>query len=361
MKKSCGLPTENERYTAYFWKHPDNMNNSLGSLLLLVTFSVSAQSPPLTKIAFGSCSNEEVHEEMWTEMASQKPQLCILLGDNIYGDTQDMTWMRTQYDMQKNLPGYQLLMKTCPIIGTWDDHDYGRNDGGKFYAKKKESKEEFLRFLDIPSDDPVRTHEGIYSSHTYGPAGKQVKVILLDLRYFRDTTIRSSIKGRRYDPNPEGDMMGEEQWAWFENELKNSKANVHLIGSSVQLISNDHYWEKWGNFPKSRQRMLDLLVKYKPQNVFVLSGDRHIAEISKLELRGLRKPLYDITSSGLTHTWNIKGEMPPDEKNSNRVGKLIIQKNYGQILIDWSGKNPVITIEIRGHDNAVWDTPLVVK
>jgi len=298
---------------------------------------------------------------MWTEIAAQKPQLCILLGDNIYGDTHDMMWMRTQYDQQKNLPGYQLLMKTCPIIGTWDDHDYGKNDGGKHYVKKKESKDEFMRFLDIPAEDPMRSHEGVYSAYTYGPQGKQVKVILLDLRYFRDTTFRSSIPGRKYDPNPDGDMMGEAQWMWFENELKNSTADVHIIGSSIQLIANEHYWEKWGNFPKSRQRMLDVLVKYKPRNVLVISGDRHIAEISKLELPGLSGPLYDITSSGLTHTWNTKGEMPISERNSARVGDLIIQKNYGMILIDWSGKNPVVTVEIRGHNNAVWNTPLVIR
>lgn len=330
-------------------------------LCLLLLGTACAQNQPLTRIAFGSCSNEEIHYEMWSDIVAQKPQLCVLLGDNIYGDTHDMKWMRTQYDSQKNMPSYQLLLKTCPIIGTWDDHDYGQNDGGKYYSRKKESKEEFMRFMDIPANDPIRSHEGVYSSHTYGPKGKRVKFILLDLRYFRDTTIRSTIPGHRYDPNPDGDMMGEEQWAWFEKELKQSDANVHIIGSSVQFVANDHFWEKWGNFPKARQRMLDLLVKYKPKNLFIISGDRHIAEISKMEVPGLPKPLYDITSSGLTHTWNIKGDMPPNERNSARVGKLVIQKNFGMILIDWSGKNPVVTFEIRGKDNALWDEPLVVK
>ncbi len=329
--------------------------------LLLVSFSAVAQNQPLTRIAFGSCSNEEIQYEMWSDIVAQKPQLCILLGDNIYGDTHDMKWMRSQYDSQKNMPSYQQLLKTCPIIGTWDDHDYGQNDGGRFYSKRKESKEEFMRFMDIPANDPIRTHEGVYSVHTYGPRGKRVKIILLDLRYFRDTTIRSTIPGHKYDPNPDGDMMGEEQWAWFEQEIKRSDADVHIIGSSVQFVANDHFWEKWGNFPKSRQRMLDLLSKYKPRNLFILSGDRHIAEISKMEVPGLPKPLYDFTSSGLTHTWNIKGDMPPNERNTARVGKLVIQKNFGMILIDWSGKDPVITFEIRGKDNALWDTPLVIK
>lgn len=330
-------------------------------LLTLLPAGLCAQEQPLTRIAFGSCSNEEIHFEMWSDIVAQKPQLCILLGDNIYGDTHDMKWMRVQYDSQKNMPSYQQLLKTCPVIGTWDDHDYGTNDGGKYYAKKKESKEEFMRFMDIPADDPMRTHEGVYSSHTYGLKGKRVKIILLDLRYFRDTTIRSTIPGHRYDPNPDGDTMGEAQWEWFEHELKNSDADLHIIGSSIQFIANEHFSEKWGNFPKARQRMMDLLVKYNPRNVFIISGDRHIAEISRLEIPGLSRPLYDITSSGLTHTWTYKGDKPPFEPNSARVGKLIVQKNFGMILIDWSGKNPKVTFEIRGKDNALWDAPLVVK
>jgi len=330
-------------------------------LLVLLSGGLRAQQQPLTRIAFGSCSNEEIQFEMWSDIVAQKPQLCVLLGDNIYGDTHDMKWMRVQYDSQKNMPTYQQLLKTCPVIGTWDDHDYGINDGGKYYSKKKESKEEFMRFMDIPIDDPMRTHEGVYSSHTFGPKGKRIKIILLDLRYFRDTTIRSTIPGQRYAPNPDGDMMGDAQWTWFEQELKRSDADVHIIGSSVQFIANEHFSEKWGNFPKARQRMLDLLVKYKPKNVFIISGDRHIAEISRMEVPGLPKPLYDITSSGLTHTWTVKGDTPPKEMNSARVGKLIIQKNFGMILIDWSGKNPSVTFEIRGKDNALWDAPLVIK
>ena len=320
--------------------------------------SVAQTIHPITRIAFGSCSNEELQDQMWTEIINQKPQLCVWLGDNIYGDTHDMALMRAQYDHQKSDPEYLQLLKASQVIGTWDDHDYGQNDGGKFYSKKKESKEEFLRFMDVPANEPMRKHEGVYNSHVYGKGKKQVKIILLDLRYFRDTTIKSTTPGRRYEPNPEGDMLGEAQWAWFENEIRNSKAAVHIIGSSIQFISNDHGYEKWGNFPKSRQRMLDLLVKYKIKRPFIISGDRHIAEVSKMDVPGLPYPLYDITSSGLTHTWT--GGMWGEE-NQLRVGKLIIQKNFGMILLDWSGKEPIITIEIRGKNDSLWDEPTIIR
>lgn len=332
--------------------------------ILFLVYSQACKSPtqPLTRIAFGSCSNEELHEQMWTDIIEQKPQLCILLGDNIYGDTHDMADMRRQYDIQKNMPEYQALLKQCPVIGTWDDHDYGKNDGGKFYTMKKESKEEFLRFLDIPADDPIRTHEGVYGSYNYGPEGKKIKVILLDLRYFRDSTVKSTVKGRRYDQNPDGDIMGEAQWAWFEKELMNSDAQVHIIGSSIQFIPIDHGFEKWDNFPKARQRMLDLLVKYKSKKLFIISGDRHIAEVSRMNPEGLTGPLYDITSSGLTHTWDLSTwkDMPLEEVNQFRVGELIIQKNFGMILVDWSGQEPVVTIEIRGKDNQLWMPPFTI-
>ncbi|MEM1134995.1 MAG: alkaline phosphatase family protein, partial [Bacteroidota bacterium] len=47
-------------------------------------------------------------------------------------------------------------------------------------------------------------------------------------------------------------------------------------------------------------------------------------------------PIYEFTSSGLTHTWGSAGE----EINQHRVGNLIISKSFGIIKIDWE-KNPL--------------------
>ncbi len=335
------------------------MKQGLCIALLLASFSLAAQeNQPLTRIAFGSCSNQDSTVQMWKDVLLQKPQLWIWLGDMIYADTHDMPVMRAKYDKQKNYPDYQQLIHSCSLLGTWDDHDYGENDGGKNYSKKNESKEEMLRFLDIPAGDPIRMHDGVYSAHTYGTVNQKVKVILLDTRAFRDTTLASSTLGRRYDPNPEGDLLGEQQWAWFEKQVKNSDASIHIIGSSIQFIANDHGYEKWGNFPKSRERMLNLLVKYKIKQPLILSGDRHMAEISRMEVPGLPYPLYDFTSSGLTHTWTFKNV---EEKNQYRVGQMVAEKNFGMLIIDWSGKLPKITLEIRGKSSAPLDKPLVIS
>ena len=307
--------------------------------LLAVLAPLNAQ-----RIAFGSCSRHNLENQLWTEVLAEKPSHWIWLGDNVYADTHDMSKMAAMYQQQKSRPAYQQLRSQATIYGTWDDHDYGVNDGGKYFAKKKESKEELLRFLDVPENAEVRKHEGVYQSYTTGKGNKKIKFLILDTRYFRDTLRASSEKSRRYDINSEGDILGEDQWSWLKNELESSDARVHIIVSSIQFIANEHGYEKWGNFPKARQRMLDLLASVKPAFTLFLSGDRHIAEVSRMDVPGLLYPLYDITSSGLTHTWTIIGSEP----NQTRVGSLIVERNFGLLDITWKKNNPMVDLKILG-------------
>jgi alkaline phosphatase D len=327
------------------------MKKVISILVLILSYQFCYPQSQLTRIAFGSCSEEDTEEQMWTDIVAQKPQLWIWLGDNVYADTHDMTFLKKQYQKQKFNPDYQQLVKACPVIGIWDDHDYGVNDGGKFYTKKKESKEELLRFLDVPGDAPVRQHEGAYSSYIIGTGKQTVRVILLDTRYFRDTLYRSKEPGKRYEINKTGDMLGEEQWKWLEKELKESDAALNIIGSSIQFIAEDHGYEKWANFPAARQRLIQLLSKVKPKNTFLISGDRHIAEISKMKIPELPYELYDFTSSGLTHTWSPGMET---EINTHRVGDLVIQKTFGLLVIDWGQSQPKVHLQIHGNKNTFY-------
>lgn len=315
------------------------------NFVLLVLLSIAGFKPVSgQRIAFGSCSRHNMENQLWSEVNNTKPGFWIWAGDNIYADTHDMVKMRAMYAQQKNRPEYQKLRQSSIIYGTWDDHDYGVNDGGKFYAKKEESKALLLDFLDVPSDAEVRKHAGVYQSYYGGSDNRKVKFILLDTRSFRDTLNPSVQKGKRYEINSDGDILGDEQWIWLENELKNSDAAVNIIVSSIQFIANDHGFEKWGNFPRARQRMVDLLTRVKPSFTFFISGDRHIAEVSKISIQGLSYPLYDVTSSGLTHTWSVIGT----EVNQARVGSLIVERNFGLIDINWKKNKPLVTIRIVG-------------
>ena len=89
----------------------------------------------------------------------------------------------------------------------------------------------------------------------------------------------------------------------------------------------------------------------------MISGDRHIAEISKMKIPGWSNDLYDFTSSGLTHTWSDKTMTA--EVNHNRVGDLIIEKTFGLLEIDWSEKQPKVNLQVRGYKNALYQNDVI--
>ena len=304
---------------------------------------------PLQTIAFGSCNRADLDQKMWPAVLANRPDLWIWLGDNIYADTENMGAMRSMYLKQKHHPEYRQFRASTPVIGIWDDHDYGVNDGDKTYAKKKESQQLMLDFLDVPADAAVRKQEGAYQSFTFGPKGKRVKVILLDGRYFRDQLKPGApLSGTRYQPNEQGDVLGEKQWQWLEQELKTSDAQVHIIGCGIQFIPTEQRYEKWANFPAARKRLLDLLGKLKPKGALLISGDRHIAELNKIALSGNEYTLYELTSSGLTHTWSLGSDPEP---NAFRAGDMVIARNFALIRIDWTKPVPTLRVEVRGLGN----------
>lgn len=315
------------------------------------TVSPKKNNGTFSTIAFGSCNDQNRDQKMWAEVIATQPDLWIWLGDNIYGDTENMKVMAAKYEKQKSQPDYQRLLKLCPVIGIWDDHDYGVNDGGKEYPKREESKKLMLDFLDAPADaEARRPGRAAYSSHTYGQGDQKVKVILLDARYFRDALEKNTTSRQVYKPNMTGDVLGEAQWQWLETELSDSDAKVHIIGCGIQIIPEEHNWEKWANFPQARERFFKLLAKLQPAQPLLISGDRHIAELSKWQISETDYLVYELTASGITHSWSRKHP----ERNKYRVGDLIIERNFGLIKLDWSTPQPKVSIEVRGLNNATF-------
>jgi alkaline phosphatase D len=308
----------------------------------------SAEQQEITTIAFGSCSDQKRPQPLWDDIVSDKPQVWVWIGDNVYGDTENMDTLKAKYFKQKSNPVYQKLMQSTSIIGVWDDHDYGVNDGGKEYPRKKESQQLMLDFMGVKDNSPLRKREGAYSANTFGKKGQRVKVILLDGRYFRDPLKKN---GRDNVPDPSGDILGEAQWKWLEQELTTSDADAHIIGCGIQFLPEEHPYEKWANFPTARKRLLDLLVKTKTKGAILISGDRHIAEVSKIEVPGLGYELFDITSSGLTHV-----SKPHEEPNQHRVGEMVAKLNYGLITYHWDTKPLSVTVNIKGDSSSTYLT-----
>ena len=322
----------------------------LGLLFLTQVTSSLGQNGKLDRIAFGSCNRQDAPQPLWKPILADRPDLWIWMGDNIYGDSPMMDTLHAKYSRQNAVVDYQVLKASTPIIGVWDDHDYGINDGGKYFVQKKESRDLMFDFLDVPQGAAERKREGGYAAHTYGEGEQQVKVILLDGRYFRDTLARVD---RVYQNNTTGQILGDAQWKWLEKELKTSTAKVNFIVSGIQFLPTEHAYENWANFPQEREKLLNLIANSGVQNPILLSGDRHIAEIMKLVDSRFPKGIYEVTSSGLTHTWSGIAE----EKNSLRVSALVAKLNYGLASFDWT-KDEVL-IEIKGENGSVYAKQMI--
>lgn len=296
-------------------------------------------------IAFGSCNKQYKQNILWEEIKKNNPNLWIWGGDNIYSDTENMNKMKQDYEDLKNQKGYRSLTKNIPVLATWDDHDYGLNDGGVEFSMKKEAQHLFLDFFDVPKNDQRRTQEGIYHSQIFKTAKGSIKIIVLDTRYFRTSLTKA--KNKRYQPNiyGEGTILGTKQWNWLENELKKSKEDFTIIVSSIQLLSSEHGFETWGNFPHEVEKMMNLIKNQPVKNVLFLSGDRHISEFSKTTIDGINYPIIDFTSSGLTHSYTSYSGEP----NQFRVQKVISKISFGLLKFDFESKS--IIMQMRGENN----------
>jgi alkaline phosphatase D len=302
-------------------------------------------------MVFVSCSDQDMEQPLWSPILNHNPDVFIWGGDNVYADTNDMDKMRADYQKVLDHPEYAQLNSNSLVIGTWDDHDYGKNDAGKEWEMKDEAQQVLLDFLGIPKDDTIRDQKGVYQSHRFTNLSGSIKVILLDTRYFRDELKKSTDVNKRYDPWDEehdGTILGDTQWKWLTEELKDDRNDFTLIVSSIQFLAHEHGWEKWGNFPNEVAKMEDVIKNAKARNIIILSGDRHLAEFSKTEIDGLEYPLIDFTSSGMTKTYPNS----PFEPNRYRVGDQVRQLNFGVLKFNFQKRK--VRFEIRGENNKLY-------
>ncbi len=311
-------------------------------LVLFVFFSNFLISDEI-KIGIGSCLDQDFPQPIWQPIEEENLDYFIFLGDNVYGDSifENLYKMKRAYSKQeKLLPDF---LDQTDIFAIWDDHDYGKNDGGSDYKYKKLAENLFLDFWNVPINDVRRSREGIYFSENKVFFNKKYKLIFLDTRYFR-----SELKGKKgsYQKNNDesSTILGKEQWTWLEKEL-NSNFDYLFIFSSIQIIPEDHGFEKWSNFPNDRTKLLEILEKYKDRTI-LFSGDRHRSGIYK------RNGIIEITSSSMNKPGSsffetdkyLIGETYPQENYSvlkilNDDINIDIKDKHGEILNSISLKN----------------------
>jgi alkaline phosphatase D len=307
-------------------------------MAVLLTGCASARQPEVSTIAFGSCLRQDKPAPIFDAINARKPDVFVFIGDNVYADTEDRARFEEVYAQKAALPGFQTLEAHSLILATWDDHDFGKNDAGVEYPQKQLAKQIMLDFYDEPAQSDRRRRDGVQTSYVFGPAGRRVQVILLDTRWFRSPLeLDPTEQRRRYKPTADTSttILGPAQWAWLEEELR-QPADLRIIASSIQVIPNQHKFELWGNFPHERERLLDLALAHGP--TVIISGDRHFAEMSRLDRDGTT--VWDVTSSSL----NSSSQGNRNEPNPYRVGPFVGVDNFGMIEIDWTSRKVTLLL-----------------
>jgi alkaline phosphatase D len=185
-----------------------------------VTPPIPRQS--IQRIALTSCSNPARSLGMFDQVRAKRPELLLMLGDNVYGSSSPrdpaLPDLRAAYTKMAASTEFKSLVSQVPTQAIWDDHDFGINDGGGDFAHKALAQAIFNRFWNVPSNSLLRRRQGIYRAFMVGPVSQRIQVILLDTRMFRDPLIPTDVRGapgkERYLPHPETatvDILGAAQ------------------------------------------------------------------------------------------------------------------------------------------------------
>jgi len=285
------------------------------------------------RIGFGSCLKQDRAMPIFDAIKKDNLDLFLMIGDNVYGDSQkeDLEELKLAYKNQKQ--NFEMMNLDFPFQAIWDDHDYGMNDAGVDYPYKKQSKELFLSFWNVPFDDIRRTREGLYFDLMYKINSKNLQILFLDTRTFRDSLMLSDDVGvpgkERYMPNPDSSLtiLGTNQWNWLRKKIS-QKVDFRIIVSSIQFLPIGHGWESWNNFPHERKKLIKMIDNANLNQTLFISGDRHRGGVYKFKT-DKDKVISEVTSSSLNASFPNKEEYGP-----LRIGKTFIEENYGLIYFD---------------------------
>ncbi len=314
----------------------------------------------LTRVAFGSCNHQSRSQHMWAQIAAKNPDMFLFIGDNNYGDQfwkgdASLTTLRAAYAKMAQTPELGEFRSKVPMMVTWDDHDFGFNDGGANFAFRGWSETIFETFWG--SSNEVRSRPGIYESVTFGEEGKRTQIIILDTRYFR-----SDFEAIPYSPErpplgpylPSNDtsktLLGDEQWSWLSQELA-KPADLRIVVSSIQVVTDAHNYESWEALPIERTKLYGMLAAREASGLVLLSGDRHAggiyADTPSREITRTGEKFWELTSSSMNYSFSSTEQNTKREPDAKRITDLISEENFGTVEIDWDAK--AFTMKLYGN------------
>ncbi|TWT51673.1 alkaline phosphatase D family protein [Allorhodopirellula solitaria] len=224
------------------------------------------RSGQVLNVAFISCVNDST-DPVWTEMAKHDLDMLCFGGDTPYADTGDLASLREKHRHLLQRPGLASLCKSTSLVGTWDDHDFGKNNAnGKSAAGLKVNRRR--AFVEYRAQERYGSgDEGIYQKVDLGA----MEVFLLDARWY------SQMAPSPVAPN-QSTCFGNEQWQWLLESLRNSRApfKVLLQGQIWQDKKNSET-DDMQTYYAERDALLDMIKGEGIPGVVLVGGDIHVS------------------------------------------------------------------------------------
>ena len=242
------------------------------------------------RLAFGSCSKDD-DQPIFGVVSALSPDVYLFIGDNHYGNTDDLSALRQYYRWAHERPLRSHLMTETSVLATWDDHDFTGNNTDGTEPGRDVALRVFAEYWANPSYGTTDT-AGVFSVVQRG----DVDLFLLDDRYWRGL---------------DDSILGDAQEAWLLDGLVASTATFKLLASGSQF-TQDGSSDSWAAHPEAWDRVLDAIVTHGVEGVVLLSGDVHRSEFRLLPGGDGGYDLPELTSSP-SATWNSPCPWGEDE------------------------------------------------
>ena len=299
---------------------------------------VDEGEPVKFRIAFGGGAGfVPQHEHMWNTIRAEKPDVLMLLGDNVYSDAPEMPEMQHYcYYRRQSRPEYQKLISTTPTFTIWDDHDFGVNDcSGGPAINEPAWKLPVYRVFRNNWVNPYYGGGEAQPGCNYDFYLGDVHFIMLDGRYYRNLKpTDGSIPT----------MLGPAQRQWLLEKVKGSEGKLVVLCSPVPWVyrAKGDSKDTWNGFKEERTQIFEFLSEQKVEGVILMSADRHRSDLWKIE-RPNDYPLYEFNSSRLTNQ-HVHKEMPEAIFSYNK------KQSFGTVDIDTTVDDPTITYRVVSID-----------
>lgn len=245
---------------------------------------------------------DQIIDSMWNRLKDQDVDLLVVSGDVVYVDsfenverlkaTEFDIWQR-YIDSLRRIPVYHWE-NLKPILATWDDHDYGTNDGDRDFIGRTSADKLFHALFFGDNIDGVWTMGPTGTYSVYKAFGQ--RFFFMDDRSFRQPNKNQTTQ------EPYG-HWGEEQHHWLMKNLTvdatpswifNGNQFFRGAPDDLSFMVESMQW----NHPAEFKNLCDGMKNVTAPVVFA-SGDVHLSEIMQISADKVGYDTFEVTSSSM--------------------------------------------------------------